>query len=112
MAGLIGWRMYASLGFAVVLLFGYMYVSGLRSDVKAAKQALSTAQTMQSIAQSETAACRAVVEGQNGKIAQLAQQATDASTRADDAAKAALKRPRRPLAGHGWENLNAWMDSL
>jgi len=84
----------------------------LRGSLDATKRDLTVANAKVALMQGEVATCKGMILNQNEQIQVYKLQAEAASKTADEAATAALKRPRKKLEGHGPEAMNSWLSGL
>lgn len=84
----------------------------LRGSLDATKSDLAASNAKVALMQGEVATCRSTIVDQNEQIQAYKLLAEEASKTADEAARAALKRPRKKLEGHGPEAMNSWLSGL
>ena len=84
----------------------------LRGSLEDARNDLAVANAKVALMQGEVATCKGTIINQNEQIQVFKLQAEAASKTADEAARAALKRPRKKLEGHGPEAMNTWLSGL
>lgn len=104
--------LYALLGALAALGVAVADIWLLRGRIEAGRNALAASNARVALMQGEVAACRNMVGDQNEQVNTLKIRAEAAESAARDAARAALKRPRRPLDGHGPVPMNAWVSGL
>ena len=101
---------YGVAALAVVLVLAAFLHRG--AQLESARNALAAANAQVAMIRAEITSCRQVVGEQNAQIEALGSQSESASAAAAQAARAALQRPRPPLAGHGPGAMNAWLEGL
>jgi hypothetical protein len=84
----------------------------LRGSLDAARKDLADANAKVALMQGEVATCKGTIINQNEQIQAYKLQAEAAGKAADEAARTALKRPRKKLEGHGPEAMNKWLSGL